>query len=143
MEASSGTVNVRENFATNPGMETTGAATTFRENMTTNPSFEHATGTVETPIGTKPAATGVTAETTSAIAWQDSSAALHGTNGVAVEWLQYYGVSTDSGSGLYPFSTSTTPYDLTDTFVDGVYSLHPDNSLTPVSGEDGLYTIGF
>lgn len=119
------------------------ASTTFRENMTTNPSFEHATGTVSTPIGTKPAVTGVSTATASAIAWQDSSAALHGTNGVAVEWLQYYGVSSDSGTGIYPFSTGTTPYDLTDTFIDGVYSLHPDNSLTPVSGEDGLYTIGF
>ena len=144
MESTSGTVNVRENFATNPGMETTGAATTFRTNMATNPSFESATGTVETPIGTKPAVTGVTAATSSAIAWQDSSAALYGTNGVAVEWLQYYGVSSDSGTGLYPFSTSTTPYDLTDTFIDGVYSLHPTNSLTALSGGDaGLYTIGF
>ena len=144
VEATSGTVNVRENFATNPGMETAGAATTFRTNMTTNPSFEHATGTVSTPIGTKPAVTGVSTATASAIAWQDSSAALHGTNGVAVEWLQYYGVSSDSGTGIYPFSTSTTPYDLTDTFIDGVYSLHPDNSLTPLTGGDtGLYTIGF
>lgn len=143
MEGTSGTATIRENLATNPGMETTGSATTFRENMATNPSFESTTGTVETPIGTKPAVTGVTAATTSVIAWQDSSAALHGTNGIAVEWLQYYGVASDSGTGLYPFSTSTTPYDLTDTFVDGVYSLHPDNSLTPVSGEDGLYTIGF
>ena len=143
VEASSGTVNVRENFAINPGMETTGSAVTFRENMATNPSFEDATGTVTTPIGTRPGVTGVAAETSSVFAWQDSSAALHGTNGVAVEWLQYYGVTTDSGTGIYPFSTSTTPYDLTDTFIDGVYDLHPDNSLTPVSGEDGLYTIGF
>lgn len=144
VEATSGTVNVRENLVTNPGMETAGNAVAFRTNMATNPSFEGATGTVETPIGTKPAVTGVDSATTSVIAWQDSSAALHGTNGVAVEWLQYYGVTTDSGTGLYPFSTSTTPYDLTDTFVDGVYSLHPDNSLTPLSGgDDGLYTIGF
>ena len=143
MEGTSGTSNVRENFATNPGMEATGSATTFRENMATNPSFEHATGTVSTPIGTRPAVTGVTAPTASAIAWQESSSALYGTSGIAVEWLKYYGVSSDSGSGLYPFSTSTTPYDLTDTFIDGVYDLHPDNSLTPVSGEDGLYTIGF
>lgn len=143
MEGTSGTVNVRENFATNPGMETTGAATTFRTNMATNPSFEDATGTVTTPIGTKPGVTGVSVSTSSVFAWQDSSAALHGTNGVAVEWLQYYGVSSDSGTGIYPFSTGTTPYDLTDTFIDGVYDLHPDNSLTPVSGEDGLYTIGF
>jgi titin len=143
MEGTSGTSNVRENFATNPGMEATGSAITFRENMATNPSFEDATGTVETPIGTKPGVTGVEAATTSAIAWQESSSALYGTNGIAVEWLKYYGVSSDSGTGLYPFSTGTTPYDLTDTFIDGVYDLHPDNSLTPVSGEDGLYTIGF
>jgi hypothetical protein len=124
-------------------MEAVGSAVAFRTNMATNPSFEDATGTVDTPVGTKPAVTGVTSATSSVVAWQDSSAALYGSNGVAVQWLKYYGVTSDSGSGLYPFSTSTTPYDLTDTFVDGVYTLHPDNSLTPVSGEDGLYTIGF
>ena len=143
MGAATSTSDIRTNLITNPSMETAGAAVTFRENMATNPSFEDATGTVSTPYGTKPAVTGVEAATSSAIAWQDATAASYGSNGVAVEWLQYYGVSTDSGTGLFPFSASTTPYDLTDTFVDGVYSLHPDNSLTPVSGEDGLYTIGF
>lgn len=144
MFTTSGTSDVRTNFVTNPSMEATSAGyATFRENMATNPSFEDATGTVPTAYGTKPAVTGVESATTSAIAWQEPTSASHGSNGIAVEWLKYYGVTTDSGTGLYPYSTSTTPYDLTDTFVDGVYTLHPDNSLTPVSGEDGLYTIGF
>lgn len=143
MEATTGTTDVRTNLITNPGMETAGSAVTFRENMATNPSFEDATGTVSTAYGTKPAVTGVESATTSAIAWQEPTSASYGSNGIAVEWLKYYGVTSDSGTGLYPYSTGTTPYDLTDTFVDGVYSLHPDNSLTPVSGEDGLYTIGF
>lgn len=117
-------------------------ADTVRTNLATNPSFEASSGTVSTPVGTQPAVVGVTAETAKVFAWQSADTKLHGTYAVAVEWTQYYGVSTESSDpGLYLLDNNT-PYDVEDTFIDGLYGLHPDTDLDPVVGEDGLYTIG-
>jgi len=113
-----------------------------RTNFATNPSFETSSGTVETPVGTQPGVAGVTPDTSKVYAWQSSDTKLHGTYAVAVEWTQYYGVSTESSNaGLYLLDNNT-PYDVEDTFSEGLYDLHPDTDFDPVVGEDGLYTIG-
>jgi hypothetical protein len=115
---------------------------TVRTNLSTNPSFETASGTVSTPVGTQDGVAGVTAETSKVYAWQTTDDKLHGTHAVAVEWTQFYGVSTESANtGLYLLDNNT-PYDVEDTFLEGLYDLHPDTDFDPVSGEDGLYTIG-
>jgi len=118
------------------------SAGVVQTNLATNPSFEASSGTVETPVGTQPAVVGVEAETSNVFAWQSSETKLYGTYAVAVEWTQYYGVSTESSNaGLYLLDNNT-PYDVEDTFLEGLYDLHPDTDFDPVSGEDGLYTIG-
>jgi hypothetical protein len=93
-------------------------------------------------LGTQDGVAGVTAETSKVYAWQTTDDKLHGTHAVAVEWTQFYGVSTESdNTGLYLLDNNT-PYDVEDTFLEGLYDLHPDTDFDPVSGEDGLYTIG-